>query len=388
MIFFLILIMFGLLIWILVIEAKLDNEIEDLRVSEPWGELAKFCDAQDMHKMTDLQFRDTPYPVVLVKAVQQWRSKHNGHLPANRQEKTEFVETLKEMSGNPIDPPQNFKEAITKAHLAWTEPEIPQHVKDVFSNTRTDSLSSSSSDFWFLARALRAFVEKEGKGRLPVIAKLPDMDADTERYIKLQSLYRRKARDDQTYVKKHLCQLLAEHGKPENSISDFDIYEFCKNSHYIHVFNNRNIDLELNPDTYNKDEVHAKLAEYSTIMPFYFCLLAADRFQAKHGHHPGDSTQDSSADYIEKEFTAFKTFVTQVMNEYNVQQETDMWSFNADDYCREFVRWGKCEMHNISSLVGGVAAQELIKLCTRQRLPLNNTWLFNGLSSSTCSFNA
>ena len=45
------------------------------------------------------------------------------------------------------------------------------------------------------------------------------------------------------------------------------------------------------------------------------------------------------------------------------------------------MRFGNSEIHNISALVGGVGAQELIKLCTHQRLPLNNTWIYNGLIS-------
>jgi amyloid beta precursor protein binding protein 1 len=61
-------------------------------------------------------------------------------------------------------------------------------------------------------------------------------------------------------------------------------------------------------------------------------------------------------------------------------------SFKLDDYAIEMCRYGCGELHNISSVVGGVAAQELIKLCTKQRIPLNNVWIYSGILGSTASF--
>ena len=41
------------------------------------------------------------------------------------------------------------------------------------------------------------------------------------------------------------------------------------------------------------------------------------------------------------------------------------------------------ELHNISSLTGGMVAQEIIKIITKQYIPINNTCLFDGITSRT-----
>jgi amyloid beta precursor protein binding protein 1 len=67
---------------------------------------------------------------------------------------------------------------------------------------------------------------------------------------------------------------------------------------------------------------------------------------------------------------------------------SDSPPFDIDAHVKEMTRYGACELHNISSLIGGVAGQELIKLCTKQRIPLNNTWIYNGINSFSTAFEA
>jgi NEDD8-activating enzyme E1 regulatory subunit len=50
------------------------------------------------------------------------------------------------------------------------------------------------------------------------------------------------------------------------------------------------------------------------------------------------------------------------------------------------VRAGGGELHNIASLMGGLVAQEAIKLITRQYIPSDNTCVFDGISSSSNVF--
>lgn len=45
------------------------------------------------------------------------------------------------------------------------------------------------------------------------------------------------------------------------------------------------------------------------------------------------------------------------------------------------VRAGNSELHNIASFVGGVVSQEAIKLLTHQYVPMNNTFVFDGMKS-------
>jgi len=54
-------------------------------------------------------------------------------------------------------------------------------------------------------------------------------------------------------------------------------------------------------------------------------------------------------------------------------------------YAQELVRFGGSELHTIASFIGGLASQEIIKVITHQYLPLNNTYIFNGVNSSSVS---
>lgn len=44
------------------------------------------------------------------------------------------------------------------------------------------------------------------------------------------------------------------------------------------------------------------------------------------------------------------------------------------------VRYGASELHATAALIGGIAAQEAVKLITHKYLPLNNTYLYNGVA--------
>lgn len=41
------------------------------------------------------------------------------------------------------------------------------------------------------------------------------------------------------------------------------------------------------------------------------------------------------------------------------------------------------EIHNISALTGGMVAQEVIKIITKQYIPIDNTCIFDGITSRT-----
>jgi NEDD8-activating enzyme E1 regulatory subunit len=43
-------------------------------------------------------------------------------------------------------------------------------------------------------------------------------------------------------------------------------------------------------------------------------------------------------------------------------------------------RYGASELHTTASLIGGIAAQEAVKLITTQYMPLNNTYIYNGIA--------
>ena len=54
----------------------------------------------------------------------------------------------------------------------------------------------------------------------------------------------------------------------------------------------------------------------------------------------------------------------------------------ADDkVVSELVRYANAELHNVASVIGGVASQEAVKVITGQYVPVNNTYVYNGIAS-------
>ena len=46
-------------------------------------------------------------------------------------------------------------------------------------------------------------------------------------------------------------------------------------------------------------------------------------------------------------------------------------------------RYGASELHSIAAFMGGMLAQETIKIITGQFVPFNNTLIYNGMKQST-----
>ncbi len=54
------------------------------------------------------------------------------------------------------------------------------------------------------------------------------------------------------------------------------------------------------------------------------------------------------------------------------------------DHAKELVRFGNGQLHITAAFMGGIVSQEAVKVITRQYIPINNTYLYNGI----CSFSA
>ena len=58
----------------------------------------------------------------------------------------------------------------------------------------------------------------------------------------------------------------------------------------------------------------------------------------------------------------------------------------ADDLVGEMCRFGAAELHCVAAVMGGMASQEVIKLTTKQFVPLPGTLIYNAMASTTCVF--
>jgi len=57
-----------------------------------------------------------------------------------------------------------------------------------------------------------------------------------------------------------------------------------------------------------------------------------------------------------------------------------------DKYLKEMCRFGASQIHTICTYLGGVAAQEVIKLITKQWEPVNNTFIYDGITGASGAF--
>ncbi|GFH24172.1 NEDD8-activating enzyme E1 regulatory subunit [Haematococcus lacustris] len=57
-----------------------------------------------------------------------------------------------------------------------------------------------------------------------------------------------------------------------------------------------------------------------------------------------------------------------------------------DDYLQEMVRFGAGELHVVAAFMGGMAAQEIIKLVTGQFTPVAGTLVYTAMGCTTSCF--
>jgi amyloid beta precursor protein binding protein 1 len=102
---------------------------------------------------------------------------------------------------------------------------------------------------------------------------------------------------------------------------------------------------------------------------WYLLLRAVGTFVSAFGRYPGANASDEAAD---------ATWLVQQAQA--LASGSDLAAWVTEDHANEMTRSCEVELHNLASLMGGVAAQEAVKIVTHQFVPLNHTYIFNGIS--------
>ncbi|KAK9427337.1 hypothetical protein V1505DRAFT_404589 [Lipomyces doorenjongii] len=349
-----------------VVESHPDSTV-DLRLDCPWPELQNFADAIDLGGLDETDHAHVPYVVILLKYLKQWRAEHGGNPPSTYTEKNQFKDLIR--NGIRSSDSENFDEAIAAVLRATQKTTVP--IISVLNDLRAQHLHEDSTKFWILVRAAADFVAKEGN--LPLSGTLPDMKADSLRYIALQTVYRNKAVQDRDWVKHRVAELLSAIDRPTDAISDDEVETFCKFSPYIVVIDGRSLEEEYNPETAKATTILTALQEENGLMPIYLGFRALETFEERNGRFPG-VLEDTGDD--ENELQSIALEIVKSLG-------GDSLGETAIKVLKEFVRAGNGELHNISSLLGGFGAQEVVKLITRQYVPMKNTVLFDGIQSKS-----
>ncbi|XP_064130011.1 NEDD8-activating enzyme E1 regulatory subunit isoform X1 [Loxodonta africana] len=382
-----------------VIESHPDNALEDLRLDKPFPELREHFQSYDLDNMDKKDHSHTPWIVIIAKYLARWYSegrknpllssglqlivtlqnRTNGRIPKTYKEKEDFRDLirqgiLKNENGAPEDE-ENFEEAIKNVNTALNTTQIPSSIEDIFNDDRCVNITKQTPSFWILARALKEFVAKEGQGNLPVRGTIPDMIADSGKYIKLQNVYREKAKRDAAAVGNHVAKLLQSIGQAPESISEKELKLLCSNSAFLRVVRCRSLAEEYGLDTLNKDEIISSMDNPDSEIVLYLMLRAVDRFHKQHGRYPGVSNYQ-----VEEDIGKLKSCLTGFLQEYGLSVIV------KDDYVHEFCRYGAAEPHTIAAFLGGAAAQEVIKIITKQFVIFNNTYIYSGMSQTSATF--
>eukprot|EP00118_Oscarella_pearsei_P002212 m.9857 g.9857 ORF g.9857 m.9857 type:complete len:537 (+) comp21704_c0_seq1:51-1661(+) len=359
-----------------VVESHQENAHPDLRLDRPFPGLVDYVDSIDLASMTKQEHGHTPFLILLMKYLNQYKDLNNGEMPRNYKEKIKLKELIKagvlmKEDGNPEDE-ENYDEAVRNVNSCLAPTKIPSEVQSIFSDPACCSLTNQSSTFWILTRAVKEFTQNEGQGALPLRGSIPDMTADSARYIKLQQIYQKKATQDVAAVKQRVCQLLDDLGKPRDCVADEDVKLFCKNSHFLRVVRCRALTEEYTAATAKGKDLERHLEDEESDVAYYAAIRSIDRFQAKESRFPG-----SVDDKVEKDGAILKEVAHSFTKELGIQ--SDIKSECLEEMCR----YGGCELHTVAAFLGGVAGQEVIKIITHQFVPFNNTFLYNAMKGTS-----
>lgn len=103
-----------------------------------------------------------------------------------------------------------------------------------------------------------------------------------------------------------------------------------------------------------------------------------DRFFSEHKRYPGTIDQQLHSDETAL-WAHLQTVATDI-----VQGGDDMMHTEVDikrEHAVELVRYGAAEIHNMAAILGGIGAQEAVKIISHQYVPLNHTFMYNGIAS-------
>ncbi|DAZ94488.1 TPA: hypothetical protein N0F65_003422 [Lagenidium giganteum] len=353
-------------------DAKNDPPIHELRLSRPFPALTEYAAGFDLEKLSSIEHAHVPFVVILLKAVDAWKARHGGQLPKTFPEKNEFKQLVKSMAHGPQGHEVNFEEAMDNAYKAYAPPIVPEEVSSVLATARTLTLTNETPSFWLLARGLADFVDAND-GMLPITGIVPDMTASTDTYVTLQNLYVAKAKEDADQVRSHVQRHLAALQLPATYVTDVDA--FCKNAYNIGVLETRSIAQEWKAADTSRVDLEEEHTTQSPLI-WYFCLRAVAAFASEFRRYPGSNPAMVEND-IEWVLQTAKTLAG---------KDSPVATWISGDHAMELTRSCEVELHNVAALMGGIASQEAIKIITQQFLPLNHTYVFNGITGTAATY--
>ncbi|KAI9189277.1 hypothetical protein H9P43_000708 [Blastocladiella emersonii ATCC 22665] len=324
---------------------------------------------------------------------------------------------------------ENWDEAIANAYHAYSRPSVDSAVTKLFeylpaADAGEDAATSESTEskladlvapeaaasggvmstrpatFWSLVGALRAFLAQSG-GQLPLRGVVPDMKADTTTYVAMQRTYRAKAAADLASLRALLKPItVGGVTATPDAVDDDALAQFARNANYLRLVTTPSLRDEYtraHPDRVRDLTSEMPANELAVLVLF----RAVDYFYAAHRRWPGDHAEEFDGDAAQLRI-AVRDALRALAHGAPLPAEIASGdaavaepspsaadtpiptpSINLDDWVHEFVRAGPAELHGVAAYMGGVAAQEAIKLITSQYLPMAGTYVYNAIASQS-----
>ncbi|MCJ1399739.1 hypothetical protein MMC11_002941 [Xylographa trunciseda] len=367
---------------------------QDLRLLNPWPELLDFMHTKthNIEELNDHEHGHIPYFLILLYYLNEWKSQNNGRHPENYKEKAAFRAMVGNgaRKDNSEGGEENFDEAVGAVLKSLNPHSISSGLREVFEADHCQHPTSQSPNFWIIANALQAFHKTYDV--LPLPGALPDMKAQSVDYIQLQNIYKSKARQDLADVT-HRVRALERQLNKTSEVDEKEIEAFCKGAAFVKLIKGSPLRIAEDPKlmdwSAHATYVLQELENEESLITIYLALLAFDDYYER---NPAALTATGqSRDAEESEQRKLKWSMTQYTDKLiealkksgKIEVDTEGAQERLNNVIMELARGGVAELHNISALTGGMVAQEVIKVLTKQYVPIDNTCVFDGITSKT-----
>lgn len=364
-----------------IVETHPDPETtQDLRLLNPWPELvAAAASLGDLSSMDDHQHGHIPYVLLLLYFLEQWKQTHGGNVPRNYKEKSEFREFVRAQArtNNAEGGEENFDEAVAAVLKTVAPFSLRSTLRQIFQMNQCKKLTAESADFWIIAHAIGLFYNNHGI--LPLPGSLPDMKAQSADYVSLQNIYKTKARQDMDEVTATVRHLETQLNRPAPPIPEREIEVFCKNAAHIKVVHGRPIPhISSDSDSATLKSIRSQLSVPDSLISIF---IATQIFDGVVDTIQGDSEQSQRLIDDDGLWKSHTERILALLTRDDPTPLDEDARQSIDNAILELRRGVGGELHNISSLAGGLVAQEALKVLTRQYGPLDNTCVFDGARS-------
>lgn len=342
----------------------------DLRMYDPFPLLKQLVEQQ-----TEFNSH-IPYVLVLAKQVHVWKQAHGGLLPQTKEDKDAFKLQIKQLSleAGTGGLEENLEEGLKLVYHCFAKPELPPNLQSLFADSKTLKADAGSETKWILAKSLKDFYSQHGE--LPLNGTIPDMTSTTDLFVQVQQCYNEQSKLDYNEFSSLVDANLKVCGKSDfaQAIPEEERQIFCK-------FASSQLCLRFRTlrDEFETPQLEALPYCESELSPFcvYVVWRACDALFRANRAYPGSNVQAT-----DEELAGEADLL------YNKAQDLTQRFYPSFDrtlvtrnLCKEMVRYGATEMHNVAAVVGGIAAQEAVKLITHQYEPLDHTYFFNGITA-------